>query len=133
MILDDQPAILQGLKELVEKTGLGRVVATETNGHEALVSVLKHHPELILLDVSMPEMSGVEFAMRLKKLRKETKILAVSAYANNVYVRGMFNAGANGYLLKDNVATELISAIQTVMDGGKWISEGLTEDPPLAS
>jgi len=133
MILDDQPAILQGLKELVEKTGLGRVVATETNGHEALVSVQKHHPDLILLDVSMPEMSGVEVAMRLKKLRKETKILAVSAYANNVYVRGMFNAGANGYLLKDNVATELVSAIQTVMDGGKWISEGLTEDPPLAS
>lgn len=133
MIVDDQPAILQGLKELVEKSGLGRVVATETNGHDALVSVLKHHPDLIVLDVSMPEMSGIEFARHVKNLRNETKILAVSAYANNVYVRGMFNAGANGYLLKDNVATELVSAVRTVMDGGKWISEGLTEDPPLAS
>lgn len=92
MILDDQPAILQGLKELVEKTGLGRVVATETNGHEALISVQKHHPDLILVDVSMPEMSGIEFARHLKDRREDTKILAVSAYANNVYVRSMFNA-----------------------------------------
>lgn len=129
MILDDQPAILQGLKELVEKTGLGRVVATETNGHEALVSVQKHHPDLILVDVSMPEMSGIEFARHLKDRREDTKILAVSAYANDVYVRSMFNAGANGYLLKDNVATELVSAVRTIIDGGRWISEGLTEDP----
>ncbi len=133
MIVDDQPTILQGLKELVENSGLGQVVVTETNGHDALDSAQKHHPDLILVDVSMPKMSGIEFARHLKFRQQDTKILAISAYANNVYVRGMFNAGASGYLLKDNISTELTSAIQTVIDGGRWISEGLTEDPPLAS
>lgn len=125
MLVDDQPAILQYLSNLVEATGIAQVVAAETNGPAAMESAERHSPDLIMLDVSLPDMPGIEIARGLIKSAWDTRILAVSAYANPIYVRSMLDAGAKGYMLKDNAANEIKSAIESVMEGSNWIGDGL--------
>ena len=125
MLVDDQPAILAGLTALVEGTGIAHVVATETEGEAAIDSAIEHQPDLILLDVSLGKESGVEVARNLIARWREARVLAVSAHNDSVYVRGMLNAGASGYMLKDNGPREIVDAINTIMNGGQWIGEGL--------
>lgn len=129
MLVDDQPAILEGLTTLVEGTGIARVIATETNGDSAIETALQQRPDLILLDVSLGKVSGVDIARKLKEKWQDARVLAVSAHPSSVYVRGMINAGANGYMLKDNGPREIVNAITTIMQGGQWIGEGLSLQP----
>lgn len=129
MLVDDQPAILAGLATLVESTGIAQVVATETDGDAAIDIAVERKPDLILLDVSLGKVSGVDIARQLKEKWQDARVLAVSAHANSVYVRSMINAGANGYMLKDNGPREMVNAITTIMQGGQWIGEGLSFDP----
>lgn len=128
MLVDDQPAILAGLSSLVESSGIAEVVATETDGDAAVQTAVDKKPDLILLDVSLGNVSGVDIARKLKDRWQDARLLAVSAHANSVYVRGMINAGASGYMLKDNGPTEIVNAITTIMQGGQWIGEGLSLD-----
>lgn len=129
MLVDDQPAILAGLTSLVESTGIARVIATETDGDTAIDIAIEQKPDLILLDVSLGQVSGVDIARKLKQRWQEARVIAVSAHASSVYVRGMINAGASGYMLKDNGPKEIVNAITTVMQGGQWIGEGLSFEP----
>ncbi len=129
MLVDDQPAILAGMASLVENTGIARVLATETDGDTAIETALEQKPDLVLLDVSLGGVSGVDIVRKLKARWPEARVLAVSAHANSVYVRGMINAGAGGYMLKDNAPGEIADAINTIMDGGRWIGEGLSLEP----
>lgn len=129
MLVDDQPAILAGLVTLVENTGIAQVVATETDGETAISTALEQRPDLILLDVSLGTTSGVDIARKPKRKWQDARLPAVSAHANSVYVRGMINAGASGYMLKDNGPGEILDAIMTIMQGGQWIGTGLSVDP----
>ena len=129
MLVDDQPAILAGMASLVESTGIARVVATESDGDAAIETALELKPDLVLLDVSLGSVSGVDIAQKLISRWPEARVLAVSAHANSVYVRGMIKAGASGYMLKDNGPREISDAINTIMGGGQWIGEGLSPDP----
>lgn len=129
MLIDDQPAIIAGLTALVESTGIAKVVAAETDAERALATALEHKPDLILLDVSLGSVSGVDIARRIFANWRAARVLAVSAHGNSVYVRGMINAGAVGYMLKDNGPGEIAEAINTVMGGGQWIGAGLSLEP----
>jgi two-component system response regulator DesR len=88
-----------------------------------------HKPDLVLLDVSLGEDSGVDLAAKLLDEFPQTRILAVSAHANPIYVRGMLKAGASGYLLKDNVHGEIGEAIAAVMSSSAcmWVGDGLDQ------
>jgi len=129
MLVDDQQAMLLELRAVVEATGLARVVATETNGAAALESAAVHRPELILLDVSLGDESGVDVAAKLLGEFPDVRILALSAHANPVYVRGMFKAGACGYLLKDHIHDEIGEAIAAIMSSSPWmwVGDGLEQ------
>ena len=129
MLVDDQPAILAGLSTLINSTGIAEVVATETDGETAIQTAIDKKPDLILLDVSLGNVSGVDIARNLKAQWPDARVLAVSAHANSVYVREMINAGASGYMLKDHGPREIVGAITTIMQGGQWIGEGLSIDP----
>lgn len=129
MLVDDQPAVLAGLVTLVENTGIAQVVATEIDGEIAISTALEQKPDLILLDVSLGTTSGFDIARKLKQKWQDARLLAVSAHANSVYVRGMINAGASGYMLKDNGPGEMLDAIMAIMQGGQWIGTGLALDP----
>lgn len=123
MVVDDQPAMIQFLGKLVDSSTIAEVVATATSGKLALQTVSAHRPDLVLLDVSMPEMSGAQTARLLKHDYPELKILAVSAYNNQIYISEMLSAGASGYLLKDVANSELSNAMATLHQGGRWISQ----------
>lgn len=129
MLIDDQPAMLSGMATLVENTGIATVIATETDAAAAVATALDKKPDLILLDVSMGQVSGVDVARKIISQWNGAKVLAVSAHANAVYVRSMLNAGASGYMLKDNGPKEITNAIATIMDGGQWIGTGLDVSP----
>lgn len=129
MLVDDQEPMLLELRAVIEATGLARVVAAVTNGAAARESALQQQPDLVLLDVSLGEESGIDVAARLLDELPRTRILAVSAHANPIYVRGMLKAGACGYLLKDNVHAEIESAMSAVMSGSTWmwVGDGLDQ------
>ena len=129
MLVDDQAPILESLKKLVEGTGIARVVAAETDGEQAVTTAVRKKPDLILLDVSLGKTSGIDVTRRLFEQWRDARVLAVSAHADPVYVRGMLGAGASGYMLKDNGPGEIASAISTIMDGGRWLGGGLSAEP----
>lgn len=129
LVVDDQPGMLRGLIELVNDSEVASIVVGETDGEVALANAFEYRPDLIILDVSMPKLSGIEIAKKLRTDWEGVKILAVSAHSNDIYVKSMLAAGASGYLLKDNASNELISAIQAIMNGGSWIGQGLTYPP----
>ncbi len=129
MLVDDQPAILAGMTTMIENTGIARVIATDTDGAAAISAALDHKPDLILLDVSLGQESGIDVARKLFESWADAKVLAVSAHDDSVYVRGMMKAGAAGYMLKDNSPGEIVNAIKTIMGGGQWLSDGLVPEP----
>jgi DNA-binding NarL/FixJ family response regulator len=125
LLIDDQPALLTGLTALVDATGIARVIATATDGARGLALAMRLQPDLVLLDVSMGDESGIDIAAQLLAHNSSNRILGLSAHADPVYVRGMLKAGACGYLLKDNVHAEIFSAITAVMTDRQWIGDGL--------
>lgn len=125
MIVDDQPVVINELTHLIEDSWTARVVDTAVDGKAAIPSALKKRPDLILLDVSLPDMNGIEIARELKSAWPEVKILAISAYPDSLYVDSMLDAGALGYLLKDNVQDEQVNAIQSISIGKQWLGKGL--------
>ncbi len=125
MLVDDQPAMLAGMKSLIEETASARVVASVSKPDDVLPTALDLRPDLILLDVSLGPISGIDIARDLVAAWPAARVLAVSAHADSIYVRGMFDAGARGYLLKDHLANEVESAIEKVLGGGAWLGTGL--------
>ena len=125
MLVDDQPAMLAGMTTMIENTGIARVIASETDPGAAVATALEQKPDLILLDVSLGKVSGVDVARSIVSQWSGARVLAVSAHANAVYVRSMLKAGARGYMLKDNGPNEISSAITTIMKGDQWIGAGL--------
>lgn len=128
MLVDDQPAILAGMASLVDDTGIAEVVAAESDGEAAIRTALERKPDLVLMDVSLGGVSGVDIARRLRARWPQARILAMSAHADPVYVRGMIAAGASGYMLKDRAPHEIADAIDTIMGGERWIGNGLSLD-----
>jgi len=126
MLIDDQPQILRGLEVLVDSTEIAEVIATANEGSIAIARALEVRPDLITVDVSMPGMTGIEITKALKSKWHDVRILAISAFPNELYVRSMIDAGAQGYLLKDNAPEELKTAIESIMSGRQWIGEGLS-------
>ena len=125
LLIDDQQALLKGLTVVVEATGIAQVVATATDGKLGLEQARRLQPDLILLDVSLGNESGIDIARQLIADNPEHRILALSAHSDAIYVRGMLNAGACGYLLKDNVHDEMHGAITAAMSDRQWIGDGL--------
>ena len=125
LIIDDQPAVILGLQAVLDETARNRKIISATNGLSGIELAIEHKPDLVILDVSMPDMNGIETAKRLTEQCENIKILAVSAYSNAIYVNGMLDAGASGYLLKDNAFDEIEVAIQIILAGQTWIGRGL--------
>ena len=126
MLIDDQPAILRELESLIEGTGIAEVVATSEQGAIGVPLALKLRPDLVTVDVSLPGMNGIEIVYELKLNWPDVRILAISAYPYELYVRSMFTAGVQGYMLKEHAPEELKAAIESVMNGESWISDGLS-------
>lgn len=124
VIVDDDPIIRQILRTIAEELG-AEVLAEADNGQTAIEQAERHHPQLMLLDVSMPVMGGLPATRYLHEHFPELDIIMVSQYSRKVYAEEAFESGAKGYVVKACVATELEPAVNTVLDGGTFVSSRL--------
>ena len=126
MIVEDQKILREGLKALLSVHPNLQVVGEAENGLEALRKVDKLLPDLILMDLSMPKMNGIEAIQELRKKWPEIKIVALTAYDMDEYISGALKAGADGYLLKESNGKELIKFINNVLAGKQVLSPGIS-------
>ncbi|MBE9520494.1 MAG: response regulator transcription factor [Proteobacteria bacterium] len=127
IIADDHALIRQGLKRLIEEKESLEVVGEAGDGLELLGLLEKTTPDMILLDISMPHLRGIEVINEAKRLCPNVKILMITMHKTEQYFLCAMSAGADGYLLKEDSDTELLAAIDIVMDGELYISPFLGE------
>jgi DNA-binding NarL/FixJ family response regulator len=127
LIADDHTIVREGLKQIL--ADMSETVTTEDarTGQEVLEKIGKNHFDLVLLDISMPGRSGLEVLEQLKKERSALPVLILSMYSEEHYAIRAFRSGASGYLTKESTPHELISAIQKVIQGKKYVSSSLAE------
>jgi DNA-binding NarL/FixJ family response regulator len=126
LMADDHSLVLAGLRKLVE--GEGEVVGTVEDGRALVEEAQKLRPDIILLDISMPLLNGLDAARQLTKLVPEAKLIFVTMHATPTYATEAFKAGASGYLIKRSAASELKQAIQAVIRGQHYITPLITKD-----
>jgi DNA-binding NarL/FixJ family response regulator len=142
LIADDQVLMVQGLSMILSQETSIEVVGTASNGEEA-VAFCKHHPvDVVLLDIRMPVMDGVEATLKIKEINEEIKILVLTTFNDDAYIFGSLKNGASGYLLKDALPEDILQGILTVHQGGtlinpevatkvvKRLSSAAPEEPP---
>src|SRR5262249_46010816 len=126
LIADDHTLVAEGLGKLLEKDF--DVVAAVENGADLLKAAGECAPDLALIDVSMPELTGVEAARKLLEIAPHCKVICVTMHSNPEFVREAFRAGASAYVLKRSAGSELHEAIRQVMNGNAYVSPLLTKD-----
>ncbi|MBI2888290.1 MAG: response regulator transcription factor [Chloroflexi bacterium] len=126
LIADDQALFREGLRLLLEQTGEFTVVGEAADGLEALEQAEALRPELVLMDISMPRMDGLEAARRLRA-RLGVPVLFLTVHDTDSYFFGALEAGASGYVVKDAVGGDLIAALRIVHSGGVYLSPSVTK------
>ncbi len=122
LVADDHTIVRRGIVSLLSLADGIEVVAEAENGREAAEKALLMGPDVVLLDISMPLLNGLEATEQIKRNRREVKVLILSAHDNEEYVTQVVRSGANGYLLKNTSAEELFRAIRAVHAGGEYFS-----------
>lgn len=127
LLADDHTIVRQGLRRLLETQADFVVVAEADNGRAAVRLAIRHRPNVVVLDMAMPKLNGIEATRQLKKEVPEARVLALSAYSDEEYVLAVCQAGAAGYLVKHTAASELISAIREAMNGNAYFSPAIAK------
>lgn len=122
VLADDHLIVRQGLRALLEAADGFEVVAEASDGNQAVELVDQHRPDVVVLDLSMPGLSGVEALRRIKDKSRSVRVLVLSMHATSEYVRAALRAGAEGYLVKGSGVKDLTEAIRTVAMGKPFLS-----------
>jgi DNA-binding NarL/FixJ family response regulator len=126
VILADDHAILRdGLRFLLEAAGDIQILSMAANGQEAVEQARLQCPDVIVMDISMPVMSGIEATKHICKICTHTKVAILSMHHTPEYIQRALEAGAFGYLLKDSAGVELVTAIRTLNSGKRYISKSV--------
>jgi DNA-binding NarL/FixJ family response regulator len=126
LIADDHKIMLAGLRSLLEKQTDFEVVGEANNGRKAVQMAQEKTPDVVVMDVSMPDLNGIEATMQIIESLPKTRVVALSMHSDKRFVMGMLRAGASGYLLKDCASQELANAIVQVAGGKKYLSPEIT-------
>ncbi len=126
IIVDDHRVFHHGITQALDATGEFRVTSRAVTGAQAVSLAEKTAPDLILMDISMPDLNGMEATRRILAVNPDIRILALSMHTEKIYVKGMLNAGASGYVLKSCSFKELMTAIRTVLAGHVYMSPEIT-------
>ena len=127
VIAEDHTILREGLKLLLSSSSDFEIIGEAEDGQEAIRCVEKFKPDLILMDLSMPRMNGMDAIKEIKKRFSETKILVLTVHKTEEYILATLKAGADGYVLKDATHTELMIAVKNVLSGKHYISPGISE------
>lgn len=127
LLADDHQVVRDGLKTLLEAQGDIRVVGAAADGVEAVAAAAQLKPDVVVMDISMPDMNGVEAARRIHAARAQTRIVMLSMYSDAEHVYRALEAGATGYLLKNSAGSELVAAVRAVHAGRRYLTEKINE------
>lgn len=126
-IVEDHQLFREGLKSMLNSREDIEIVGEAQDGLEAVKRIRRLQPELVLLDLSMPKMGGISVMKEVKRELPETRILALTIHESDQYVLEAFDAGADGYCIKDASRKELMLAVDSVLDGNTYISPGISD------
>ena len=127
LLADDHRLMREALRSILENEMHMEVVALAANGREALDLTAEVKPDVVVMDVHMPVLNGIDATREIAAISPETRIIALSMYRDSLYVAEMFRAGAHGYVIKHSAIDELDSAIRTVLTGRRYISSDITD------
>jgi DNA-binding NarL/FixJ family response regulator len=127
VIAEDHTILREGLKALLISDPQFDIIGEAADGREAVRCVEKLRPDLILMDLSMPRMSGMEAIREIKNRHPQTRIIALTVHKTDEYLHTTLQAGADGYVLKDATHAELVLAIKNVIKGKSYLSPGVSE------
>jgi len=127
VLVEDYTILREGLKALLSSQPEFKVVGEAEDGRTAVRSIQDHGPDIVLMDLSMPRMNGLEAIKEIKRSNPETKIIALTVHKTEEYVLATLQAGADGYVLKDATHSELVTAMLNVLDGRRYLSPGISE------
>ena len=126
VLADDHEIVRNGIKQMLESENTIKVVGEASNGREAVALVMQLQPDVLITDISMPEMTGIEAASELVAKKANTKILMLSMFDREEYVLSAVKLGAHGYLLKDTDKVKFLKAINKVVKGEKYFSSEIS-------
>lgn len=126
VLADDHEIVRNGIKQMLESENTIKVVGEASNGREAVALVMQLQPDVLITDISMPEMTGIEAASELVAKNTKSKILMLSMFDREEYVLSAVKLGAHGYLLKDTDKTKFLKAINKVVNGEKYFSSEIS-------
>jgi DNA-binding NarL/FixJ family response regulator len=127
LLADDHTIIRSGLRLLLEQQTDFKVVAEASDGREAVELVSKHHPEVAVLDIGMPQLNGIEATQQITSKEPQTQVVILSMHADEGYVLRALKAGAHAYILKNSAEADLIRAVRTVADGKSFFSPAISK------
>ncbi len=127
VVADDHHLVRQGLRALLEQSREVEVVGEASTGHEAVELAEKLQPDVVVMDLSMPRLDGVQAATRILELRTPTQVVIVSMHADTAIIQNLVRRGVKGYLLKDALANELLLAIRSASAGRLYLSPTISE------
>jgi DNA-binding NarL/FixJ family response regulator len=127
MLADDHAVVRDGLRALLEDGNDLQVVAVAGNGREAVAEALRLRPDIVIMDIAMPELDGVEATRRIVERCPETRVLILSMYLSAEHIYRALQAGAQGYVLKESAGEEVVDAIRALRAGKRYLSHRITE------
>ena len=127
IVVDDHTIVRQGLVSMLEETGECQVMAQAADGAEAMELVLKHKPDVVVTDLSMPRLSGLEVVKRVREKLPSAKTLVLTVHEEDEYILPIIRAGASGFLNKDTSVAELMTAIKAIHSGQAYFGPRATK------
>lgn len=128
MIVDDHPLFREGLKTIVNRDNRYTVCAEAGNGREGIAMAKERRPDIMLVDISMPEKNGVQMIRELKSSLPETQFIIISMHSEADYIVEAFRAGATGYMIKESASSQLIKGLDTVAAGELFLDNALSQE-----
>lgn len=127
LLVDDHQILRDGLRNIIQKKSNLNIVGEASNGREAIKLCAKLKPDVVITDISMDGLNGIEATRQIVKDYPEIKVIGLSMHANKKFIQSMFKAGGYGYLLKDGDSDELITTINAVIQNRKYLSKSINQ------
>lgn len=126
-LADDHGILREGLRHIINQSGMCEVVGEAGDGQTALEQIDQLHPDIVILDISMPNLTGIEAARRIRKYHADMKIIILSRHDNEEYVEQLLKYGIHGYVLKDDAGNDLLRALDAVLKDETYLSPRITK------
>jgi two-component system response regulator NreC len=133
IIADDHRIMREGLRSLLEKSGRFECVAEADDGYQAVKLARELHPDIVIMDIAMPNLNGIEATRQIKTEMPEIEVIVLSMHVTRNYVTQVLQAGASAYLLKDSAFEELSTALLAISRGGMYLSPAIAKTAAIAS